>query len=91
MPTVRACSSAVSRLFLGRASPPPQELSFDCSVTFSIRWSVAFVASTMQGSDLINSVVPLWPGDHFLENYATALQAGSKAAGGASLVGSLVG
>lgn len=43
---------------------------------------IAFVASTMQGSDLINSVVPLWPGDHFLENYATALQAGSKAAGG---------
>ena len=42
MPTLRACSSAVSRLFLGCVSPP-QELSFDCSVTGNAYiWALAF-------------------------------------------------
>jgi len=43
---------------------------------------IAFVASTLDGSSLINSIVPLLPGDRLLENYTTALSAGSKAAGG---------
>ncbi len=49
------------------------------AVAFPI-W-LAFVASTYPPEDLVSGVVPLWPGDLFLENYGTILTGGVEAAG----------
>ncbi len=40
---------------------------------------IAFVISTMDATDLLGGVAPLWPGDQFLENYATILFQGEQA------------
>ncbi len=42
---------------------------------------LAFVASTYPGDGLVSGVLPLWPGDRFLENYGSALTGGVAAAG----------
>ncbi|NIA68103.1 sn-glycerol-3-phosphate ABC transporter permease UgpE [Pelagibius litoralis] len=42
---------------------------------------LAFVASTYPAEDLVSGVLPLWPGDRFLENYSSALTGGVEAAG----------
>jgi len=44
---------------------------------------VAFVASTHPVEAVFRIPVPMWPGDRFLENYGTVLEAGVQAAGGA--------
>lgn len=45
---------------------------------------VAFVASTHEGRALVSGITPLWPGGEFLNNYATVLTTGVRAAGGAA-------
>ncbi len=40
---------------------------------------IAFVISTMDATDLLGGIAPLWPGDQFLENYATILFQGEQA------------
>ncbi|WP_340116511.1 sn-glycerol-3-phosphate ABC transporter permease UgpE [Pelagibius sp. 7325] len=42
---------------------------------------LAFVASTYPVEGLVSGVLPLWPGDRFLENYGSALTGGVAAAG----------
>ena len=42
---------------------------------------LAFVASTYPVEGLVSGVLPLWPGDQFLENYGSALTGGVEAAG----------
>lgn len=42
---------------------------------------LAFVASTYPPDGLVSGVLPLWPGDQFLENYGSALSGGVQAAG----------
>jgi len=42
---------------------------------------LAFVASTYPSNGLVSGVLPLWPGDQFLENYGSALSGGVRAAG----------
>ncbi|GAB4392579.1 MAG: sn-glycerol-3-phosphate ABC transporter permease UgpE [Kiloniellaceae bacterium] len=49
------------------------------TVAFPI-W-LAFVASTYPAEGLVSGVLPLWPGDHFWENYGSALSGGVEAAG----------
>jgi len=46
---------------------------------------VTFVASTHGESDLLRAPIPMWPGSHFFENYATVLGVGVEAAGGTSV------
>jgi len=43
---------------------------------------IAFVASTHEGRALVSGVTPLWPGGELLNNYATVLTTGVRAAGG---------
>ena len=49
------------------------------TVAFPI-W-LAFVASTYPVEGLVSGVLPLWPGDRFVENYGSALTGGVAAAG----------
>jgi sn-glycerol 3-phosphate transport system permease protein len=42
---------------------------------------IAFVASTYPGEALLADVLPLWPGDRFIENYQAILASGVEAAG----------
>lgn len=42
---------------------------------------LAFVASTYPVEGLVSGVLPLWPGDRFVENYGSALTGGVAAAG----------
>ncbi|MBB3317539.1 MULTISPECIES: sn-glycerol-3-phosphate ABC transporter permease UgpE [unclassified Rhizobium] len=42
---------------------------------------VAFIASTHGGTDFLSDVVPLVPGPHLIENYATMLSAGMTSSG----------
>lgn len=42
---------------------------------------VAFVASTHELDALLQSPMPIWPGDSFIKNYAQALGTGAKAVG----------
>ncbi len=44
---------------------------------------VTFVASTHDVADIVAAPMPLWPGDHFLDNYRTALTSGADSAGNA--------
>ncbi len=37
---------------------------------------LAFVASTVSQPEIVSPPMPLWPGDHFIENYSKALVAG---------------
>jgi len=50
-----------------------------CIVIFPI-W-LAFVASTYPVEDMASGVLPIWPGDRFLENYGAILSGGVEAAG----------
>jgi len=43
---------------------------------------IAFVASTLSATDFNQVPMPLLPGGHFLENYATVLSLGVKSSGG---------
>ncbi|MCP5153196.1 MAG: sn-glycerol-3-phosphate ABC transporter permease UgpE [Ectothiorhodospiraceae bacterium] len=49
-------------------------------VVFFPVW-IAFVASTYPPESLMQGVVPLWPGDRMVENYASILGEGVQAAG----------
>ncbi|EPE96680.1 sn-glycerol-3-phosphate ABC transporter permease UgpE [Rhizobium grahamii] len=55
---------------------------------------VAFIASTHSGTDFLSGVVPLVPGPHLVENYATMLSAGMTSSGappiGPMMINSLV-
>jgi len=55
---------------------------------------VAFIASTHGGTDFLSDVVPLVPGPHLIENYATMLSAGMTSSGappiGPMMINSLV-
>jgi len=55
---------------------------------------VAFIASTHGGNDFLSGVVPLLPGPHIIENYATMLSSGMTSAGappiGPMMINSLV-
>lgn len=42
---------------------------------------LAFVASTYPSDALMSDVLPLWPGDHFVENYNAIFTSGVEAAG----------
>ncbi|HEX6143797.1 MAG TPA: sn-glycerol-3-phosphate ABC transporter permease UgpE [Geminicoccaceae bacterium] len=42
---------------------------------------ITFVASTHPGTAMYRAPIPFWPGDQFLENYATVLGSGIKASG----------
>ncbi|EJL51119.1 ABC-type sugar transport system, permease component [Rhizobium sp. CF122] len=42
---------------------------------------VAFIASTHGGNDFLSGIVPLVPGPHLVENYATMLSAGMTSSG----------
>jgi len=37
---------------------------------------LAFVASTVTQPEIVSPPMPLWPGDHFIENYKRALLSG---------------
>ena len=56
-------------------------LSIGVLVTALPIW-ITFVASTHPVEVLMSGRTPLWPGDHFLENYTTILGSGMEAAGG---------
>lgn len=55
---------------------------------------VAFIASTHGGNDFLSGIVPLVPGPHLVENYATMLSAGMTSSGappiGPMMINSLV-
>lgn len=51
---------------------------------------LAFVASTVTQADLIQPPMPLWPGEHFLDNYRRALFAGVNVPVTTMLLNSLV-
>ena len=40
---------------------------------------LAFVASTVEQQDIVRPPMPVWPGDHFVENYSRALTSGINA------------
>ena len=42
---------------------------------------MTFVASTHDRSAMMSGLAPLWPGEHFVENYAAVLEQGMRAAG----------
>lgn len=48
------------------------------AVVFFPVW-LAFVASTVEQADIVSPPIPLWPGDRFFENYASALLSGVNA------------
>lgn len=51
---------------------------------------LAFVASTVSQSEIVRPPMPLWPGDHFIDNYARALTSGVNAPVAWMLVNSLI-
>jgi len=55
---------------------------------------IAFVASTYPAESLLADVLPLWPGDQFIENYKAILSSGVEAAGsppvGSMMLNSLI-
>ena len=51
---------------------------------------LAFVASTVTQPEIVSPPMPLWPGDHFLENYKAALFAGVNVPVSTMLINSLV-
>ncbi len=51
---------------------------------------LAFVASTVTQSDIISPPMPLWPGEHFFENYSKALVSGINAPVGRMLLNSTI-
>lgn len=52
-------------------------------VAFPIYYT--FVASTMTSAEILRPPIPLWPGDHFIENYRDALTGGVERTVGVSL------
>ena len=59
-------------------------LSSGVLVLFFPLW-LAFVASTVTNEEVIHPPMPLWPGDHFLENYSRALIEGDSGQTSASV------
>jgi len=51
---------------------------------------LAFVASTVTQPEIVSPPMPLWPGDHFIENYKRALLSGINVPVSTMLVNSLV-
>ena len=51
---------------------------------------LAFVASTVTQPEIVSPPMPLWPGDHFIENYKHALLSGINVPVSTMLVNSLV-
>ena len=58
-------------------------------VVFFPIW-LAFVASTVTQQEITSPPMPLWPGDHFLENYKRALFSGVNVAVSTMLINSLI-
>ena len=58
-------------------------------VVFFPIW-LAFVASTVTQPDIVSPPMPLWPGDHFWENYKKALLSGVNVPVSTMLLNSLV-
>ena len=58
-------------------------------VVFFPIW-LAFVASTVTQPEIVSPPMPLWPGDHFFENYKKALFSGVNVPVGTMLFNSLV-
>ena len=52
-------------------------------VAFPIYYT--FVASTMTSAEILRPPIPLWPGDHFIENYRDAMTGGVERTVGVSL------
>jgi sn-glycerol 3-phosphate transport system permease protein len=50
---------------------------------------IAFVASTHSSGDIMQTPIPWWPGEYFIENYHTALFGGIKEVGGIN-VGTMI-
>ncbi len=51
---------------------------------------LAFVASTITQPEIVSPPMPLWPGDHFLENYKRALLSGINVPVSTMLINSLI-
>lgn len=51
---------------------------------------LAFVASTVSQPEIVRPPMPLWPGDHFLENYSKALLSGVNVPVATMLTNSLI-
>jgi sn-glycerol 3-phosphate transport system permease protein len=51
---------------------------------------LAFVASTVSQPEIVKPPMPLWPGDHFIENYTKALTAGVNAPVAMMMLNSLI-
>jgi len=51
---------------------------------------LAFVASTVTQAEIVSPPLPLWPGDHFLENYKRALLSGINVPVTTMLINSLI-
>jgi len=51
---------------------------------------LAFVASTVTQPEIVSPPMPLWPGDHFIENYKRALLSGINVPVSTMLVNSLI-
>jgi len=62
---------------------------FGVLVIFFPIW-LAFVASTVTQPEITNPPMPLWPGEHFLENYKRALFSGVNVAVSKMLINSLI-
>ena len=62
---------------------------FGVLIVFFPIW-LAFVASTVTQSEIVSPPMPLWPGDHLLENYKRALLSGINVPVSTMLLNSLV-
>ena len=51
---------------------------------------LAFVASTVTQPEIVSPPMPLWPGDHFIENYTRALLSGINVPVSTMLINSLI-
>lgn len=51
-------------------------------LTVALPLWIAFVASTHGQADLVAGRIPILPGEHFIENWSTAITSGLKRAGG---------
>jgi len=51
---------------------------------------LAFVASTVDQAEIVSPPMPLWPGEHFLENYRKALFSGVNVPVATMLINSLI-
>ena len=51
---------------------------------------LAFIASTITQAEIVSPPMPLWPGDHFFENYKRALLSGINVPVSTMLINSLI-